>query len=104
MTKTDKATPRPWEFEQNSIELKHHGFKIYGDIGHSAQYGKSCMPIAYTFHDGELAKANAELIVRAVNNFDALLETCRKAQKELKAKGLFSVDLEQAIAQAEKEG
>ena len=84
MTKTDKATPRPWTLETNTS-----GYYIRPSIGRI------------------ISEANADLIVRAINNFEALLAALRLAYEH----GNFKRDeigcdvvriIEQAITNAEK--
>ena len=92
MTKqTEKATPRPWSLEAFHGRLEA-GPATIKDVSNSGY-------------------ADAKLIVRAVNNFDALLEACKDVLDGLKITGLidtkmaiYKEQLEQAIAQAEKEG
>ena len=90
MTNTEKATPRPWHYVKD--QEKYHLFPTKGG-----------MQIDY-----KMTKADADLIVRAVNSFEALLEACKEALKHIDwshPKGLeFKSTLEQAIAKAEQEG
>lgn len=71
--KTDKATARPW--------------KVGGSIGDYKLIENQERIIIAKMPQKELANynvieeenANAELIVRAVNNYEALLEACKSA-------------------------
>lgn len=62
-TQTDKATARPW-----TIRNKRSSLTIWGDIS-------VCLVSKYSNNH----KANAELIVKAVNNHESLLEACEEA-------------------------
>lgn len=66
------ATPRPWDthYDDNGF------FYIIAD-GAPSPY------IAATGGEGETDKANAALIVRAVNNYDEALALLREAREEL---------------------
>lgn len=95
-----KATPRPWYFKE--IVTRPY---VVTDGGYVL--AKCWNP---EINKGENDKANAELIVRAVNNFDSLLEACRKAQEalgEIKLPSRKQVDtlinLSQAITKATEE-
>lgn len=68
-----KATPRPWHIITGQ-DKRHMNFPIMCEKNHligSIIWG--------AFYDRETAQANASLIVKAINNHEALLEACRKA-------------------------
>ena len=91
-----KATPRPWKIsscEHNDNDIAQI---IYGDIyggGTIAELPKhkhlDCIRGKTAMYrnkgDKELAEANASLIVKAVNNHEALLEACREAKIKVDA-------------------
>lgn len=88
----DKATARPWRVtEGSSFFIESKNFSI-GSIDYDSTLKE------------ETAKANAELIVKAVNNFDSLLMTLKalvyskpdNADHYLRARN----DAKRAIAQA----
>lgn len=60
---TDKATPRPWKatFDNTYIDSESAGERIASLTG-----------------SRERQESNAALIVKAVNNHDALLEACKE--------------------------
>ncbi len=60
----DKATPRPWEYDKDGFI--HHNTTILGEV-----FNKD--------NDFELFKANANLIVKAVNCHDELVEALKYA-------------------------
>lgn len=62
----EKATPRPWR-------LGDRGLTVFG-----APNGKPSPKTVVRQASNQEEKANAELIVRAVNNFDSLLEACHE--------------------------
>ena len=75
----DKATPRPWRAAKENDE-----FLVLPD----AEGGT----IASVFGDNQKEqKANASLIVKAVNNFDVLLEACKEAKRILTSGELNNV-------------
>lgn len=94
MTHTDKATPRPWEVLKTS-----YGYSI----DHNNGKERNCFE--EIVEAGKVNKANAELIVKAVNNHAALLEACREALKCLEnppTDNTYCINqLSQAIANAE---
>lgn len=63
----DKATPRPWKIEARQTIVSGNDLTTIGHCGKSGGF--------YTEKD----TANASLIVKAVNNHDALLEAVKKA-------------------------
>jgi hypothetical protein len=75
--KNDLATPRPWTLEHK--EFMGCGFNVWKIFD---EYGEREIAVSTLVDDAE-QKANAELIVRAVNNLDALIEVCRAAEKSL---------------------
>jgi hypothetical protein len=91
-TARDKATARPWKISSCEHNDKSDIAQIiYGDIyggGTIAELPKhkhlDCIGGKTAMYrnkgDKELAEANASLIVKAVNNHEALLEACREAQ------------------------
>lgn len=105
----DLSTPRPWrEFgaynNDKSKTLYHIECDVNGRIGEHVA--------STTGHNREV---NASLIVRCVNNHEALLEACRRAYLLLDAENNHGMgkrtdalsyevykDLEQAIANATK--
>jgi len=98
-TMKDKATPRPWKAEMlgaNSVWIN----------GMADERGP--MPLArMCCADADLD--NASLIVKAVNNHDALLDACRSALLVIESAGISNdwpkniVDkIERAISQATK--
>lgn len=101
--KKDLATPRPWKAEclsPNNVWIN----SIADDRGP--------MPLARTLN-GSNDIYDADLIVRAVNNFDALLEACKEALHGLQLESESNDGIEirnrrrieiakQAIANAEK--
>lgn len=60
----DKATPRPWTLDSNFPKMIYQE-KPKGSVGKTFKI------------------ADAELVVRAVNNFDGLLEACQEAEEML---------------------
>ena len=67
MQQTDKATPRPW-YEADDLEVvTRQGFTIASILHDDG------------FVTNEQASADRALIVRAVNNHDALVEALRDA-------------------------
>lgn len=62
-----KATARPWKIEEHSSGL---GVRVYHK---SRLFGQDMQFI------GEQGQANAELIVKAVNSHEALVESCKEA-------------------------
>lgn len=87
------ATPRPWYME----ELNPDEFDIT-----TRQGGKT---IAMVDCDAEECKANASLIVRAVNAHDALVEALKNARDLLIEKRILvpetAIKIKQAILLAE---
>ena len=69
--KKDLTVARPW--------------KVRLGINESFIDGKDivCLAVVNYLMDTNEAKANAKLIVKAVNNFDALLEACKEAKEVL---------------------
>ena len=108
--KNDLATPRPWQI-QNTLESTIIANIDGPDGGHTDfHYDVICELNT----DGVDYDANAELIVRAVNNFDALLDASQSAYAVLSTLRLIlkpedwdivepiKEKLENAIANAEK--
>lgn len=103
----DKATPRPWKFLGHDGLL--HGKPIYSmtvDKDEATIYVDG-FSIADVFIGNKEGKANAELIVRAVNSHDALLDACKFVLQEWNepesAPECIEL-LQRAIKQAEAEG
>ena len=102
MNKSEKATARPWKM--NVTKLGH-----IISVSPENDISKHCFAPMIAERDEDLA--NAELIVKAVNNFDQLLEACKEVKDlfdhgylhELKGfrNGIALIKLEQAIKQAE---
>lgn len=81
MSKLDKATPLPWFLHDFSSAAELFGYEqspgqVTISCDHPATLSVAVMAKAIT---GEIeeARANALLIVRAVNNFGALIEILR---------------------------
>lgn len=105
---TKQATPRPWKYKLSPAE---HGTPaqawIMGGDG-------LCVVMKQNCGGDQDAKANARLIVNAVNCHDELVEALKKAQVRLlelensnlatKADQLARECIEQALARAEGEG
>lgn len=92
--KMEKAAARPWQV----VKLDDNYYIQHGD-GTKVNSGHAVRTNCKEY------KANAELIVRAVNSYDALLEACRESiayldEAKIKAPMLRSI-LESAINQAE---
>ena len=84
-TQKDKATPRPWKATGNISIIDADG-----------------MPVC-RMHD--VVTPSREMIVKAVNNYDTLLEACKEAYKSMKLiqpEGNVTKLLIQAINQATK--
>ena len=76
-TQKDKATPRPWKVFVKDSVVDIVGTQAVDEIlarCHSSFIG------AKGLAEG---KANASLIVKAVNNYDALLEACKGLVEQL---------------------
>lgn len=107
MTKTDKATPRPWKTTSYPDGLGGTDKII------EAADGRKIADCFTAINETMVEKENAKLIVRAVNNFEALLEACSYSLAMFSAMKLLLNDaaiealrpvkekLEQAIANAE---
>ena len=96
--KKDLASARNWHIENGSVIMSEFNYK-------NTLIRQRIADVH--FGDYEEGKHNAELIVRAVNNFDALLEACKDALTDLKGpqtKSKVEVirQLEYAIANAQK--
>jgi hypothetical protein len=84
----DKATPRPWATNDRRVESQHnHGWANDGWI------------IAQC--EGPDAEANAALIVRAVNSFDAMLEALSDLRATSEKMGYFGSTMDKARAALE---
>ena len=86
----DNATPRPWHRVADSnliIKQSHRDYRIAKIEGGTGKITDD---------------ANAELIVRAVNNFDSLLEACKLALQHMEANNMLLKDnfLTKAITKA----
>ena len=68
--KKDLASARNWHIENGSVIMSEFNYK-------NTLIRQRIADVH--FGDYEEGKHNAELIVRAVNNFDALLEACKEA-------------------------
>lgn len=77
----DNLTPQPWEVRQIKLYPSHNGPK-------TRIVSKTTNEIVVTTKTEE----DAKLIVRAVNNFDALLEACKKASSFLMQDGKHDSD------------
>lgn len=82
-----EATPRPWEYSNRDFRGVEHPHNVYvtGNRHESEDdndNGECCTSIA-TVHgnatSGSIPDANAALIVRAVNSFDALVAALEQA-------------------------
>ena len=95
-----EATARPWKMQQNK---SHCGFSIWGESGCLAE---GWYEVGRSEADNAKVKANAELIVRAVNSFDDLLAALKKCSEWNSLHENFSTELdrmvEEAIAKAEE--
>lgn len=66
------ATPRPWRYQDRYVDVV-----IWGQTVHPGKWDEHCPEVAIlhpTHKDDMCPKYNAELIVRAVNAFDAMRE------------------------------
>lgn len=121
MTKqTEKATPNWFDLAKsiivNNFDLSNRPWHLH-DMEENTICGSNNLAIANcnSKRPGKVNKANAELIVRAVNSFDSLVEACKESLhlvkllvgserfEEIKSDRAI-LKLAQAIAQAEKEG
>ena len=85
-TKTDKATERPWEiFTKGNYSLagSRNGWSI-GVCNKITNETICLIDCGNKDTDYDTEKANAELIVRAVNNHEALVEACSHVLRNLK--------------------
>lgn len=73
MTNTDKATPRPWKQGGN-------WFDIWGNTNTKENWERVAEVHHSVTGSNKIEQANASLIVKAVNNHEALLNACRKAE------------------------
>ena len=78
--KTQNATPRPWKIVQSEPYQKWEN-DIYPriQIGEADKFSneRTVCDVWMNKNSNEEGLANAELIVRAVNNHEALLEACK---------------------------
>lgn len=96
--KNDLATPRPWQI-QNTLEATIIANIDGPDGGHTDfHYDVICELNT----DGVDYDANAELIVRAVNNFDALLDALKSARDILIENRIIKSEVSLKIAEAIK--
>lgn len=75
-TQNDKATPRPWKAYNADSGRIFKNWAVGGKVDRIA-----------TIHDlgsSKAAQANAELIVRAINQYEALLAVAEAAEKVLR--------------------
>ena len=78
----DKTTPRPWAKSNPTPWVKSHDAVHRAIIGAPAGSGEEQgrhYIIAFTSGDKEIAEANVDLIVRAVNSHDQLVEASQEA-------------------------
>lgn len=75
--KNSKATPRPWSLGEYG-GINGSGIAIDWDNGLSGMANAGVM-VAQIPNKNETSLANAELIVRAVNSHDELIETLKQA-------------------------
>jgi len=78
------ATPRPWiyDYERRTIRKIEKGT---GSKDDPIQYGMTLASLQQDLRmQPKQAEVNGELIVRAVNSFDAMKEALEVAQKELR--------------------
>ncbi len=80
---SDKHTPLPWTIEESQRVINGHNhtlFQISSDYGADEEWSGTGVAVCMvpdedkTTETIEMAKANAELIVRAVNNHEKLVE------------------------------
>ena len=102
-TQKDKATPRPWKYDENGV-ITNMGSSIATTFQVAWENSRATKEHNQNMIDEQ--KANASLIVKSVNNHDALLEACKEAIEIIES--LEGTDeaalhiLRQAINQATK--
>ncbi len=102
-----KHTPTPWKAvpQHNASSYGHLGIIIEGDTEHPISqaignvYVCDVIPVLKYSSNYE-AEANAEFIVRAVNNHEQLLAACIKQKALMDQAGLVDSDLDAAIKSA----
>lgn len=101
-----KPTPTPWEASGTLVTAPPRSLNIEDQIG--VTFKRICVTDNETYMTPEEADANAAFIVRAVNNFDALLAACKAvvewADDNPGESGFTAVDLVRAAITAAKEG
>ena len=83
------ATPRPWRIDGGTNKKGD----LFVHLDDDTVAGETCVATVHNWM-AEGARANAALIVRAVNSHDALVEACEKATNKLaESTGLVGVPM-----------
>lgn len=94
--KNDLATPRPWTLSIINEPMGNH------KTNRRVLYKIDQSPMPLDIHPEKEHLANAELIVRAVNNFDALLDALKSARDILIENRIIKSEVSLKIAEAIK--
>lgn len=89
---SSEHSPTPWSYAAAlSGSENHKGFHIW-----AAGWG-AIVQVYAVDEDGLTGKANADFIVRACNNFEALLEALKDIERNV---GIYSISGLRAVAHA----